>query len=57
LVPQCLPGQEDHADQREPAEHGGLAVPGAPSGYAFNHGGADAPPAAVIAVRFGFRQY
>ena len=52
-----LPGHEDHGDQREPAEHGGLAVPGAPSGYALNHGGAGAPPAALIAIRFGFRQY
>ena len=41
LAAQGLPGHEDDGDQGEPAEHGGLAVPGAPPGDPLDQRGRD----------------
>ena len=61
LVPSACPPDEDHGDQGQPAEHGGLAVPGAPPGHPLDERGTDAPAPLVaewaVAGRTGLRQY
>jgi hypothetical protein len=55
---QAVPGHEHRGDQHEPAEDGGLAVPGTPAGDALDDRGPVAGRAArVVAGGPGFRQY
>jgi hypothetical protein len=56
-----MAADEDYGDQGKPAEHGGLAVPGAPPGDPLDERRADAPSPLVaewvVAGRTGLRQY
>jgi hypothetical protein len=52
---QQVPGHEDRGHQEQPAEHGGLAVPGTPARHPFHDGWAGR--ARLLADWFGFRQY
>ena len=52
LARQLLPGDEHRRHQDEPAEHGGLAVPGAPARHALDDRGAGPAGRGSRAVRF-----